>query len=128
MTTAGATGLIKITSLPRGEAPEEIRAAWMDLLLPCYPIAGYLTEFENGVLSESVRKEKRMCVVVPQSDALLILEERHPEIAKWWRSHDFPRRVFPNFTFGLEEVSFVSGVRLQTVIEITDEMMGDPNR
>ena len=66
MKSSGATGRVKVTKIPRGEAPEEIRAAWVGLVLPCYPT--------------------------------------------------------------VDEVIIVSGVRLQKLVEVTDEIRGDPHR
>lgn len=123
-----ATGLVRITKIPSGDAPESIRAAWVGLTLPCYPIVGYTEGLEIGALSGQPRAKKRNSVIVPQEEALRILEKQSPHAAKWWRDHGFPRAFTPNFSFGDDEVDFVSGVKYQKIIEVPDEAMGDPNR
>lgn len=128
MPTHEATGLIKVISIPEGEAPEEIRAAWVGLVLPCYPIEGYLEGEEFEILSRKPAAKRRRCVVIPQTEALEILEKEHPEAAKWWEDHGFPLQDRPNFSFPSTTLLFVSGVTQQRMIEITDEMTGDPYR
>ena len=119
---------MKVTKIPRGEAPEEIRAAWVGLVLPCYPTAGYITGAEIGLESGRVRKDRRECVIVPQKEALKILADSHPAAARWWNDHGFPLSFLTNFSFGVDEVIIVSGVRLQKLVEVTDEIRGDPHR
>lgn len=128
MRAEGATGRVKIVKIPRGEAPENIRAAWVGLELPCYPTAGYIDGVEFGFESGLVRQDSRACVIVPQKEALEVLEKSSPAAAKWWYDRGFPLGFCSNFSFGVDEVALVSGVRLQNLIEVTDEMRGDPYR
>jgi hypothetical protein len=72
--------------------------------------------------------DRKIGYIVPQAKALAILEEHNPEAAMWWKSHGFPRKFLSNFIFGLDEAKIISGVQMQKIIEVTDEMQGDPNR
>jgi len=121
-----ATGRIKITRVPRGEAPDWVRKAWVGLTVPCYPIAGYIPGGE-ATLSFKKRLDPRQCFVVPQAKAIDALAKTNPEAAQWWNDHGFPWGPL-SFTFGEGEAEIVSGVRFQKLIEVTDEMMGNPNR
>lgn len=121
-----ATGVVRIKTVPQGEAPENIRAAWIDLTLPCYPTAGYIAGEELGV--RSGLKEKRMarqCVVVPRAEALTILRAADPDAAEWWDTHAIPGGYL---CFGLDEVEIIHGVRVLPVVVVTEEMYGDPYR
>ena len=121
-----ATGLVRVKSTPKGEAPQEIRAAWVGLNLPCYPVAGYIPGEEVGVGSGKKEAwQPRQCVIVPRKEAFAVLEAERPDAARWWKQNAIPG---DNLCFGLDEVEIVSGVRMQRIIEVTDEMRGDPYR
>jgi len=89
---------IRITSIPPGEAPAEIRNAWIGLELPL--------KFENprhylgsGVLSGPRTPRQRLIhlltfrlkvhtgFVVPSLLAIEVLERAHPSAARWWRDN-----------------------------------------
>ena len=126
MSNVSATGCIKVVKTPTGGAPEEIRKEWIGVTLPCAPILG----FSDGVELEVVtRKEvrKRYCFHVPQVEAIEALEQKSSEAAKWWRQFGYP---YANgwFTFGEDEAEIIFGVIRQQIVEITDEMQGNPDR
>jgi hypothetical protein len=129
-----ASGRIRITKVPGGEAPEEIKKAWLGLVLPCYPIAGEIAGKRLGVVTGKVRSEEKACgdsysyFIVPQAEALMELRKHAPAAAQWWKAHGYPHPVLKNFTFRADEAEIVSGVTMQAIREVTDEMMGDPNR
>ena len=129
MTANDATGRVCITKIPESEAPLWVRAAWFGLELPAYPIAGCLTELAFGVVSGlPIARGMQPYVIVPQAEALAILEQESPEAARWWRDHGYPTESEPNFCFRFDEVHIISGVKLREIIHVTDEMMGDPGR
>ena len=127
MRTPEATGRITVITTPSGEAPEEVRKAWVGLTLPCYPVS-QTSNLLMGVVSRGIRRERKEVVIVPQIDALAILAEHRPEAARWWRDNGYPMVTIRSFTFDLSAVSIVSGVRPQQITEVTDEMRSDPNR
>ena len=129
MAKTEASGSIRIIKTPAGEAPEQIRAAWVGLVLPCKQIAGYLpAQTELSALSSVPTKRGRRTVSVLQTEALEILAQEHPFAAEWWAEMGFPRHFAPHFVFGLDEVEILSGVEQQKIVEVTDEMQGYPNR
>lgn len=80
---------IKVTSLPEGEAPEEIRRAWVGLVLPCEPTVRQSRSREKGAPSLKENDRNRSVYSVPQGEALIILAQRNPTVATWWTEHDF---------------------------------------
>jgi len=123
-----ATGRIRITCVPAGEAPLRIRKAWVGLILPCQRICGFPSDgMDLGVLSRKKVGRNRYGFSVPQGRAVRILKKKDPVAAAWWRKHGFPK-AGENFGFAEEEAEIISGVTRQKIIQVTDEMMGDPNR
>ena len=121
------TGLVTITSVPQGGAPEEVRRAWVGLTLPCFSIAG-VAGLVMSVATGDVRRDKRLVVIVPQKEALDLLKKSNASAAQWWFDHGFPMATEPYFSFGWDEVSVVSGVEIEKTIVVYDEDMGDPFR
>jgi hypothetical protein len=87
---------IRITSVPPGEAPREIREAWVGLVLPLHRArAG--TYFTSGVLSRprgvlrilrhlfALRYNLQRGYVVSSLAAMAVLETANPAAARWWR-------------------------------------------
>lgn len=124
-------GKIRITKTPAGEAPPEIRKAWIGLTLPCAPYLGCPVHgLEQGVLTG----KPAGCLIcgrngfsVPQDQAIAILEKERPEAAAWWKEKGFPQ-TDGYFGFSAEEAEIVHGVALQKIREVTDEMLGSPER
>lgn len=87
---------IRITGIPPGEAPAEIRAAWVGLELPLrhdvprrYLASGVLSG-PRGPLQVllhlvTFRLQVHTGYVVPALPAMNILERAHPHAARWWR-------------------------------------------
>jgi hypothetical protein len=88
---------VLITAVPPGEAPEEIRQAWVGLVLPVAEGESGPTELPGfGVLSG--RPEPFNCLwrrflgrtttaigyAVPADTAVAILERASPKAAAWW--------------------------------------------
>lgn len=87
---------IRIISTPPGEAPEQVRAAWIGLVLPL-AISGARTMETVGVLSRPKtrlglffarlfgRTKRQSGYVVEAQRAVEILAAHAPDAAKWWR-------------------------------------------
>jgi hypothetical protein len=129
MNTEERNGYIRIVKTPAGEAPLEIRKAWVGLVLPCDPFFGYpdSADPERGVVSGKAELRNRPGFSVEQDAAIAILERHAPEAAEWWRGFGFPRSDC-YFCFSESEAEIASGVTRQKIVHVTEEMMGDPNR
>ncbi len=128
MTDESATGRIRITKVPAGEAPFEVRRAWLWLTLPCEPYLGYPDgEFERDAISDKERTHNRLGFSVPQDRAIITLERYRPWAARWWRRHGYPK-LGECFCFGEDEAEIISGVTRQNLVEVTDDMQGKPSR
>lgn len=116
-----ATGRIRILKTPAGDAPLEIRGAWvMKYALPCYPYTGYPAGVVKDVVSGRTVEMKRRGVIVPQDKALEILWRHSPEAAKWWTDRGFPKRRGA-FFFAEDEYVIVSGVE-DTPVRVFENM------
>lgn len=110
-------GQIKIIATPEGEAPLEVRKAWVGLILPCHPILGY-SEGDVGALSHKPTERNRRVVNVPQDTAIQILALFDPESAQWWRDLGYPKSG-GYFSFGESEIEVIHGVNHQQIHEWT---------
>jgi hypothetical protein len=92
---------IRIIATPPGEAPEEIRRAWIGLVLPLHarhvgsprPVhsIGVLTG-PRGLLGGlwavlSGRSKKVQGFAVGARESIELLEGHNPHAAAWWRQH-----------------------------------------
>lgn len=122
------SGQIKIIHTPAGEAPLEIREAWVGLILPCHPILGY-SEGDIGAVSRDPTERNRRVICVPQQEAISILALFHPNAAQWWCHHGYPA---PGgyFSFGEYEVEIIFGVEHQQIREWThhDDLYSEETR
>jgi hypothetical protein len=102
---------VRITSIPPGEAPEEVRRAWIGLELPLVNASGGpLTVHAAGVLtgprgffgrlfglaSGSVNETSGFVVKV--KDAMELLAAKDPAAFEWWRAN-VPRMFVGNRLF-----------------------------
>lgn len=89
---------IKIIAAPPGEAPQEVREAWVGLVLPLLQpglcrskTIGILTGPKTplGVMMRLWTKRYTTTVgyVVDSATAIEILAHAHPEAAQWWREN-----------------------------------------
>jgi hypothetical protein len=82
-----AVGRVRVVALPPGEAPEEIRGAWIGLELP---VAGRHAEGGSQGVSGVLSNQPAECgagYAVDGAEAVRILAAQDPEAAAWWRSH-----------------------------------------
>lgn len=88
---------IMIIKVPRGEAPEWVRRAWVGLVLPC---SGVLSGPGVGVLTGKPSNHGKKTYRAPQDAALKILAQTEPEAVDWWRALGYPKQ---GKTFGFCE-------------------------
>ncbi len=122
---------IKITSVPEGEAPEEVRKAWVGMVLPCDPVLGRGEDREKGAVTKTQNQYNRLGYSVPQKEALKLLEGHFAAAAHWWKAHGYPKEGpgETHFSFAAEEaVQFAGIFTVQKIIHMTEEVQGDPNR
>ncbi len=89
---------IKIVALPPGEAPQDVREAWVGLVLPL-ALPGRRRGRGAGVLTgpKSLfrwplwylvnRQPVQQCYVVESATAINILAFYNPESARWWQEN-----------------------------------------
>ncbi len=125
-----ATGQIRITKTPGGEAPPEVRECWVGLSLPSLPFVGFTyQENEYGVIS-GTRVDRIYGFSVPQKEAIEILEKsnwRGSAAAAYWNSLGYPK-LDEYFGFALEEAEILKGVTHQHLRQVPDEARGQPTR
>lgn len=116
-----ATGVIQITSIPPGDAPEWVRRAWVDIILPCYPVLG-VDPNAQGICTGN--PDVSCGVQVPAAEALLILQQKSPGAYQWF-ARNCPQLEAGEAHLFFPEVCFrvVSGVRRQ-VLYVHDDMEG----
>ena len=106
-----ARTFIRIIATPPGEAPEEIRRAWVGVRIPLplfhrrakgWRSAGVLTGPKSLVARLSAlfsgRLERRQGYAVSVLDAISALEAANPAAARWWRENA-PHVVRPGKAF-----------------------------
>lgn len=99
---------VRIVATPPGEAPEDVRGAWVGLVLPLYRhrrgkprriyTAGVLSG-PRGVWAAiwailTGRTKTWFGYTVPAPDAIDLLEAANPDAAAWWRQNT-PHLVEP---------------------------------
>ena len=105
---------IRIISTPPGEAPEQVRSAWVGLTLPLARrtpspvetvgvVSKPKTRFRLFLARLFARTQRETGYVVDASRAIEVLAAHAPEAALWWRQHA-PRAVAPGeyFLFAAE--------------------------
>ncbi len=132
MAHSEATGSIRITKEPAGEAPLWVRQAWPSEVLPCLPFFGAVYgEPDRGVLTGQpvgCAECGRVRFLVPQREALdALAASGKNEAVGWWRAEGFPK---PGqfFCFGADEVEIISGVERSVTQMVEDDADGNPER
>jgi len=84
---ARSAGRILVTAVPPGEAPEEVRRAWVGLELPlARGEKGARSAETVGVVSEQAEEPSRG-FAVEGAQAVAILAAQRPDAAAWWRAN-----------------------------------------
>jgi hypothetical protein len=102
---------IRIIAVPPGEAPEDVRQAWVGVRIPlplfhrrprAWRSAGVLTGPRTLLARLSALWSGRLGrangYAVSVIEAIAALEAAHPEAARWWREHA-PHLVRPGKAF-----------------------------
>ncbi len=102
---------IRIKGTPPGEAPENIRQAWVGLVLPVLPqfsgihtrlgcgvLTGPKTQFGRVLAALRGRGKKQTGYIVEAKTALELLANHSKEAAEWWRQNA-PQFLKPKFYF-----------------------------
>ncbi len=93
---------VKVIKVPTGEAPLEKRKSWKGLILPVVDSLSPLS-VEVGIISEK-RTRRKDVVSAPIEEALLILEQKDPKAAQWYRENI----SWANYLiFGADEVEII---------------------
>jgi hypothetical protein len=84
---AGTAGRVRIVALPPGEAPRDIRRAWIGVELPT--ISGPANGGSAGVVGVLSHRAAGRCdgYAVDGARAVRILADSDPDAAAWWRRH-----------------------------------------
>ena len=102
------SGTIRITKVPRGEAPLWVREAWVGLELPCVETGTESQDTLSVVTREQVSALRPRTWAVSQQQALWILYGRHYQAAAWWYKHGYPKAC-QVFSFAEDEAELISG-------------------
>ncbi len=81
-------GKIRITSVPNGEAPEDIKRKWIGVEIPC--LCSHSAAFGSGALTKTPIGARSSFVVL-QTHALEALARTAPEAVQWWNSIGYPK-------------------------------------
>lgn len=83
----------RVISCPPGEAPENVREAWVGLVLP---VEGLHEDLVYGVLSDQVSNSICKGYRVTWNDAMTALGRKNVSARAWWITHVSPRTlIFP---------------------------------
>ncbi|MGI4788689.1 MAG: hypothetical protein ACRYFS_07540 [Janthinobacterium lividum] len=89
---------IKIIAVPPGEAPQQVREAWVGIVLPL-ALPGQARGLNAGVLTGpktslarlwwrlTKRGSSGVGYLVESAVAISLLSERHPWAAQWWQQN-----------------------------------------
>lgn len=116
---------IQIMNIPEGEAPLDVRKAWVGLVLPAHPFVGYGGTQEKGAVTSSENIRKSYSYSVPQDKALLVLARSDQKAALWWKDHGYPKAGDDEncFSFPLLIAREVCGkFEHQKILHITEEV------
>ena len=104
-------GIIRIISVPDGEAPLAVRKKWLGLELPVNAIHA---EGSHGVLTGK-KSPQKIVYCVDQVLALEILSRAHSDAAMWWNEHGYPH-IGNVFCFNKGEVEEVGKIEELVVV------------
>lgn len=96
----------RVTSIPRGQAPENVRKEWIGVVLPLkdhFTPGGRVHE-RNFKLE---RQAERAFVTVPVRAALAELAKKNPQAAQWFYYNLADFWFDQDFSFGANEVEIM---------------------
>jgi hypothetical protein len=95
----GAPGMIRVVAIPPGEAPADVRAAWVGCVLPLFATTDdpRVSPQRKGVLSGG-KEECSSGFTVRVVDAIRALERHDARAARWWRENT-PHLIQPGKLF-----------------------------
>jgi hypothetical protein len=97
---------IRIMRLPEGEAPIEVRKKWVGLVLPCLGVNTSENRGFGVVTGKPDGDSAYSRFVVPQKEALDILNQSCPEAADWFKNMGYPKEGMA-FGFKVDEAEVV---------------------
>jgi hypothetical protein len=135
--------VIKIVSLPHGDAPDWVRQAWVGCILPCEPECGHVPVYVQSVLPKPPEKgghrpgveffnklkepnQKVAGFSVDTKLALDVLRKKSPTAAKWFYDRGYPMDG-KAFRFRADEakvIEFVPDGRGGTIVRYDDMETG----
>jgi hypothetical protein len=121
LNTSRSMGRIRVTATPPGDAPEEIRRAWIGLELPLSKVGVQDLDGE-GVLSRRGAGSVRGYVVLGKT-AVALLASQAPEAAEWWR-RNAPHVVASGYELIFPESTCVRIFDSHVLVEFT--LSGSP--
>jgi hypothetical protein len=99
---------IKITSIPRGEAPEEIRKEWVGLEFPA--TEPYMAEDAVGVVTLDRDLDRIVYAVNAKLAVLYLIAQGKEEAAAWWHDNLIIYPVAEDLCFGTDEAEPSEGL------------------
>lgn len=96
--------LVKIISVPKGEAPLWVRKAWVGLYLPVRSEEEVALDFRPvlGVLSFNRVEGFDTGFHVPTKQAIDLLAKKNPAAANWWKKNTRLYEIDDVFVFNKE--------------------------
>ena len=96
--------LIRITKVPEGQAPLEVRQEWVGVTMKAFTFPG--ATFAHGLVTGK-RVEMKPGFFVDKEHALSQLAKKDLVAASWFLEHADPR--FSEFVFGADEAEIFMG-------------------
>lgn len=93
----------KVIRVPIGEAPEDVRQAWVGVVLDLFRLG---KGGEIGVVSGKILPDREV-VVTPKADALKALADKDPTAAEWYYNLYDTTAPTGVLCFGLAEVELI---------------------
>lgn len=81
----GQHGVIRVVSVPPGEAPESVRRAWVGLDLPLLPGQDKIKLHPSFQVLSGEEAHPVPSYAVDGQAAVRVLRAAHPEAAEWWQ-------------------------------------------
>ena len=105
-------GLIRFVSIPKGDAPDWVRSAWIGVEVTCLFSHDGIPFDKGGVYNvvSGLEIPEYPGYIVFQTHALEALRKKSPEAARYWSKLGFPLYDSALFLFSLESAEVVKPV------------------